>query len=56
MPGPKSKPRARTSSGQIISGKTALRRAHLSSGSGLKTEDYERLERAEKKSKKKESE
>lgn len=35
MPGPQSKPRAKTSDGRVVSGKTALARLGLKSGQGF---------------------
>lgn len=52
MPGPKSNPKARTASGQIVRGKTAIRRAGLASGTGMNTEDFARDAKNDKKEKK----
>lgn len=38
MPGPKSKPQARTKDGRLVKGKTALRDAHLKSGENMKSD------------------
>jgi hypothetical protein len=40
MPGPNSKPWARTASGRVVSGKSALRSAGLRSREGIGKNDY----------------